>query len=126
MNRSLLIALSLAASAAFAQDLGIYNRALSAFNSGNYTDSTQLFYEVMNSSTDQDLRQKSEYYLASSLHKKGLPVSAFVYYDTILKAGKTHPFHLKAIEGLVNVQDTLDDEYLIPSELNRYYDPDGW
>ena len=109
-----------------AQDLGLYNRALSAFNSGNYDDSAQLFFEVMNSTTDQDLRMKSEYYLASSFQKKGLPVSAFVYYDTILKAGKTHPFHLKAVEGLVNVQDTLDDQCLIPNELNKYYDPDAW
>jgi len=42
----------------------------------------------------------------------------------ILKAGKTHPYHLKAVEGLVNVQDTLDDQYLIPSELNKYSRPE--
>jgi hypothetical protein len=81
---------------------------------------------VNNATTDPDLRMKSEYYLASSFQKKGMPVSAFIYYDTILRAGKTHPFHLKAVEGLVNVQDTLDDQYLIPSELNKYYDPEAW
>lgn len=126
MNRSLLIIVALAGSMAQAQDLGIYNRALSAFNSGNFDDAAQLFYEVNNSATDPDLKAKSEYYLAASFHKKGMAVSAFVYYDAILKAGKTHPFHLKAVEGLVNVQDTLDDQYLIPSELNKYYDADAW
>lgn len=126
MNRSLLIAVALVATGVQAQDLGIYNRALSAFNSSNYDDSAQLFFEVMSSSTDNDLKQKSEYYLAASFQRKGMSVSAFIYFDSILRAGKTHPFHLKAVEGLVNVQDLLDDQYLIPSELNKYYDPDGW
>ena len=38
---------------------------------------------------------------------------------SIVKAGKDHPFYLKAVEGLVNVQELLDDQYLIPSILNR-------
>src|SRR3954451_16113038 len=113
--KRLTLALCLFASSAFAQDLGLYNRALSAFNAGNYDDSAQLFFEVSNTTTDPDIRMKSEYYLASSFQKKGLPVAAFVYFDTILHAGKTHPYHLKAVEGLVNVQDTLDDQFLIPS-----------
>jgi tetratricopeptide (TPR) repeat protein len=126
MNRiALALAFSVAA-AAQGQDLGLYNRALSAFNSGNYDDSAQLFFEVYNATTDPDLRMKSEYYLASSFQKRGLPVAALVYFDLILKAGKSHPFQLKAVEGLVNVQDTLDDQYLIPSELNKYYDPEAW
>ncbi|MBK7858780.1 MAG: tetratricopeptide repeat protein [Archangiaceae bacterium] len=126
MTRSLLITAALFSSLAQAQDLGLYNRALSAFNASNYNDAAQLFFEVNNSTTDPDLRMKSEYYLASSFQKKGMPVSAFIYFDTILRAGKSHPFHLKAVEGLVNVQDTLDDQYLIPSELNKYYDPEAW
>jgi hypothetical protein len=124
--KRLTLAISLIASGAFAQDLGLYNRALSAFNSGNYDDSAQLFFEVSNTTTDPDIRMKSEYYLAASFQKKNLPVAAFVYYDAILHAGKVHPYHLKAVEGLVNVQDSLDDEYLIPSELNKYYDSDAW
>jgi len=126
MKRLLVTSSLLVAALANAQDLGLYNRALSAFNSGNFEDAAQLFYEVNNATTDPDLRMKSEYYLASSFQKKGMPVSAFIYYDTILRAGKTHPFHLKAVEGLVNVQDALDDQYLIPSELNKYYDPEAW
>ena len=124
MNRTIFaIALSLALPAA-AQDLGVYNRALSSFNSGNYDQAAELFYEVNSTTTDNDLRTKSEYYLASTFQKKGLPVTAFVYYAAILKAGKAHPFYLKAVEGLVNVQDQLDDQFLIPSFLDRNYNDD--
>src|SRR5258706_139649 len=111
MKRTLIIAAIAISASASAQDLGLYNRALSAFNSGNFDDSAQLFFEVNNATSDSDLRMKSEYYLASSFQKKGMPVSAFIFYDTILRAGKTHPFHLKAVEGLVTVHDTLDDQY---------------
>ncbi len=116
--KSLIIAALLVSNVALAQDLGLYNRALSSFNAGSYDDSAQLFFEVNNSTTDPDIRMKSEYYLAASFQKLGMPVAAFIYFDTILRAGKTHPYHLKAVEGLVNVQDALDDQYLIPSVLN--------
>jgi tetratricopeptide (TPR) repeat protein len=110
---------------ASAQDLGLYNRALSAFNAGNYEDSAQTFFEVNTTTTDPDLRQKSEYYLAASLHKNGLPAAAFIYFATIVKAGKAHPFYLKSVEGLVNVQDQIDDQFLIPNFLNSNYS-DEW
>lgn len=104
-----------------AQEAGHYTKALSAYNSGDFESSAQLFYEVNNSATDPDIRSKSEYYLASSFAKKGLPVTAFVYFAAILKAGKNHPFYLKSVEGLVNVQETLGDQYLIPNLLNINY-----
>lgn len=110
---------------AAAQDLGLYNRALSAFNSGDYEASAQAFFEVNTTTTEPDLRQKSEYYLASSFQKRGLPSAAFVYFATIVKAGKAHPFYLKSVEGLVNAQDQLDDQYLIPNFLNSNYS-DEW
>ena len=110
---------------AAAQDLALYNRALSAFNSGAYEESAQAFFEVNTTTTDPELRQKSEYYLAASLHKDGLPAAAFIYFATIIKHGKTHPFYLKSVEGLVNVQDQLNDQFLIPNFLNSNYS-DEW
>ncbi len=110
---------------AFGQDLGNYNRGLSAFNSADYDTSAQVFYELAETSTDQEMRSKAEYYLAQSFAKRGLPVTAFIYYTGILKAGKAHPFYLKAVEGLVNVQQQLDDQYLIPNLLNKNYS-DEW
>jgi len=108
-----------------AQDTQQYNRALNAFNSGDVDTSAQVFYELAENGSDADVRKKSEYYLAQSLAKKGLPISAFIYYGTILKAGKSHPFYLKAVEGLVNVQEQLEDDFLIPNVLNNAFD-DSW
>ncbi|MFL5321484.1 MAG: tetratricopeptide repeat protein [Myxococcaceae bacterium] len=127
--KKLTIILSLAlfvSSTAFAQaDIGAYNRALSSFNSGDFDSAAQAFYELAESSTDQDIRTKSEYYLAQALAKKGLPFAAFIQYATILKAGKAHPYYLKSVEGLVNVQQALQDQDLIPNLLNNNYN-DEW
>ncbi len=126
MMRSLAACLLLALSpAALAQDAGLYTKALSAYNAADYDTSAALFYEVNNSATDPEVRSKSEYYLASSFAKKGLPVTAFVYFAVILKQGKSHPFYMKAVEGLVNVQETLGDQDLIPNLLEKNY-ADEW
>ncbi len=126
MLRSIALTLALLVPvASFAQDAALYTKALSAYNNSDFDASAQLFYEVNNSATDPDVRAKSEYYLAASFAKKGLPVTAFVYYAAILKAGKTHPFYLKSVEGLVNVQEVLGDQYLIPNLLNINYS-DEW
>jgi tetratricopeptide (TPR) repeat protein len=125
MKKLITLAVVMASSAVLAQDLGLYNRALSAFNAGNHDGAAGTFYELTENSTDPDIRAKSEYYLAQSLFRKDLPVSAYAYYYSIVKAGPEHPFYLKAVEGLVNVQDRLEDQYLIPSILNREYN-DAW
>ncbi len=123
--RSLIFSLMLVVAApAFAQDTALYNKALQAYNAGDFDTSVQSFYEVMSTSTDPEVRAKAEYYFASSLQKHKLPFTAFVYYALIVKAGKAHPFYLKAVEGLVNVQEQLDEQYLIPNFLNKNYNPD--
>ncbi len=109
---------------ALAQDLAQYNKALSAFNSGDYDSAAATFFEVNETTTDQDLRLKSEYYLAQSLAKKGLPVSAMIQYGGIVRSGKAHPHYLKAVEGLVNLQKELDDQEMIPRTLDKLYSDD--
>ena len=128
MKRLIVLTLALAASAAGAQDLATYNKALSAYNGNNFDEAAKLFYEVNNSTSDNDLRLKSEYYLASSCQRQNLPFTAFVYFAPIVKAGPQHPFHLKAVEALIAVQDSLNDDFLIPSLLNNLYDrnADAW
>jgi hypothetical protein len=122
MTRSLALTLTLLIPlASFGQDAALYTKALSAYNASDYDQSAQLFYEVNNTATDPDVRAKSEYYLAASFAKKGLPVAAFIYFATILKAGKSHPFYLKSVEGLVNAQEFLGDQFLIPNLLNNNY-----
>jgi hypothetical protein len=124
MKTALIVIAVLLAVPAFAQDTGLYNRALQAYNAGDYDTSAQLFFEVNNTATDPEVRAKSEYYLASSFHKHKLPFTAFVYYALIAKSGKAHPFYLKAVEGLVNVQEEMDEQYLIPNLLEKNYNSD--
>jgi tetratricopeptide (TPR) repeat protein len=128
MKRLIVLTLAVMASTAGAQDLTTYNKALSAYNGNNFDESAKLFYDVYNTTTDNDLRLKSEYYLASSFQRQNLPFTAFIYFAPIVKAGPKHPFHLKAVEALITVQESLSDDYLIPSLLNNLYDrnADAW
>ena len=113
---------------ASAQDLAVYNKALSAYNGNQFEDSARLFFEVTNTTTDNDLRLKAEYYLASSFQRSNLPFTAFVYFTPIVKAGPQHPYHLKSVEALIALQEVLNDDFLIPSIMNNLYDryADAW
>jgi hypothetical protein len=128
MIRTFALAIALLSSVAFAQDLASYNKALSSYNSSNFEDAARQFYEVTNTTTDNDLRVKAEYYLAASFQRMNLPFTAYIYYAAIVKAGPKHPFHLKAVEAFVTLQEQLNDDYLIPSILNNNYDKfsDAW
>jgi hypothetical protein len=128
MIRSIVLSLALLASAAFGQELANYNKGLSAYNSNDFGEAARLFYEVTNSTTDNDLRLKAEYYLASSFQRANLPFTAFIYFTPIVRAGPNHPYHAKAVEAFITLQETLNDDYLIPSILNNLYDKyaDTW
>lgn len=125
MKKILISVLLAVAGIASAQDVGNYNRALSAFNGGSFDDSARAFYELSETSTDPEIRAKSEYYLAQSLARKQLPFAAVIYYRSIMAQGQKHPFYLKAVEGMVNGQRALNDQYIVPSILNRELN-DSW
>ncbi|MBX5482487.1 MAG: tetratricopeptide repeat protein [Myxococcaceae bacterium] len=110
---------------ASAQDVGLYNRALSAFNAGSFDESARGFYELSENSTDPEIRAKSEYYLAQSLARKNLPFAAVIYDRAIMAQGQEHPFYLKAVEGMINGQRDLNDQYIVPSILDRELN-DSW
>jgi tetratricopeptide (TPR) repeat protein len=120
------LAVLLTASLALGQDVNKYNQALAAYNADQFTQAAQLFYELAENSQEADTRRKSEYYLAQSFLNAGLPTTALVYFSTIVDAGKEHPFYLKAVEGLVDVQARLDDQNLVPNKLNNSYDAEAW
>ncbi|WP_338865953.1 tetratricopeptide repeat protein [Myxococcus stipitatus] len=103
------------------QDPGGYNRALAAFNAGDFDTAAPLFFQASEAGGDAQMRGKAEYFLAQSLAKKGLPVSAFISYAAIVNAGPSHPSYLKGVEGLVDMQQQLDEQNLIPSILNQAY-----
>ncbi len=107
-----------------ADDLDSYNRGLSAFNAGDYEIAAEIFFGLTEEGRDPDLRPRAQYYLGQSLARKGLYVSALVEYAAIVAAGKAHPLYLKAVEGLVDLQDRLNDQDLIPNLLNNYVSDD--
>lgn len=122
MSRLLvLLAVALAPLGATAQDANAYSRALSAFNAGELDTAAPLFFEVSERASDPETKGKAEYYLAQTFARKGLTVSAFVTYAAIVKTGPRHPSYLKAVEGLVDMQQQLDEQNLIPSLLNQAY-----
>jgi len=121
-----ILAVLLLAHVAVAQDLAEYNRALAAYNAGDHVGAAQRFFALAEGSTDQATRQRSEYYLGQSFLKAGLPFAAASYYAAIVDAGAGHPFYLKAVEGLVEVQAKVNDQNLIPSKIDRSYDPEAW
>ena len=128
MKRSLVLILALIASVAGAQDLTSYNRALSAYNASDFVESARLFYELNSNATDPDVQMKAEYYLGSSFQRQNMPFTALVYFVPIIEAGPKHPFHLKAVESLITLQESLNDDELIPKLLNKHYDrnADAW
>ncbi|ADO71627.1 tetratricopeptide repeat protein [Stigmatella aurantiaca] len=116
-----LVAAALAPFTVSAQDANAYNRALSSFNAGELDTAIPLFFQVSEGSAEPETKGKAEYYLAQAFARKGLPVSAFVTYAAIVKAGPRHPSYLQAVEGLVDMQQQLDEQNLIPSLLNQAY-----
>jgi tetratricopeptide (TPR) repeat protein len=120
----------LVGSSVVAQPLAAYNRGLGSYNGGNFDEAVKAFYEVYTTTSDAEveLRQKSEYYLAASFQRMNLPFSANIYHAAIVKAGPSHPFHLKSVEALVSLQEVLEDDQLIPSIIERNYDKfaDAW
>ncbi len=128
MKRTLVLIVSLFALAAGAQEMATYNRGLSAYNNGSFEEAAKLFWDVSNTTTDTELKNKADYYLASSFKRLNLNFTAFVYFTPILQAGPDHPYHLKSVEALLELQDVLRDDFLIPSMLNKFYDQfsDAW
>ena len=113
---------------ALAQDVTAYNKGLAAYNANNFDEAARLFYEVASFTGDNALRFKAEYYQASSFQRAGLPFSALISFTPIVEAGPSHPYHLKAVEALLSLQETLHDNYVIPKLLNKHYDKfaDAW
>ncbi|XXF81006.1 tetratricopeptide repeat protein [Myxococcaceae bacterium GXIMD 01537] len=129
MSRLIALLAVLVPLAAPAQDGATYNRALAAYNAEDFDSAAPLFFQVAEGASDPSVKGKAEYYLARTFAQKQLPVSAFITYAGIVKAGPSHPAYLQAIEGLVDMQQRLDEQNLIPSILNQAYTPevrDGW
>src|SRR5581483_6578276 len=96
---------------------------VTAYNAGQYENAAAAFYKVVEGSGDSLNRQKAEYYLGESYFKMRLLQPALGQYLSIFRQGTKHRYYFKAIEGLVNVAESLGDEEAIPSQLDKSYGP---
>ncbi|HEX8820499.1 MAG TPA: tetratricopeptide repeat protein [Archangium sp.] len=125
MHRLILASfLVLAPLVASAQDMNAYNQALAAFNAGKLDDAAPRFFELSSNAVDPDTRARSEYYLAQTFTRKGMPVTALVIFARIVNAGPSHPSYLQALEGLVDVQQKLNEQNLVSNILDKAYTPE--
>ncbi|MFY0523162.1 tetratricopeptide repeat protein [Archangium gephyra] len=116
--------LVLAPLAASAQDMNTYNQALASFNAGKLDAAAPLFFELAANAQDTDVRGKAEFYLAQTYARKKLHISALVTYAAIVNAGHQHPSYLQALEGLVDVQQQLNEQNLVANILDKAYTPE--
>ena len=122
MRAALVVSLSVWASGALAaQGLGEFDRALAAYQAGDVRNAIGPFFELAEGASDPGLRAKSEFYLAQSLQKAGLLVTASTYHADVVRSGPGHPFYLESVQALVELQRSLDDPYLVPSVLAKAY-----
>ncbi len=117
---SVLVA-SAVAPAARADEIDTLNRAIEDYNDAKYRPAAEGFYKIEETSTVADNRFKAEYYLAQSLSRLSLGFGAFFYYGQIIKAGPSHPYYFKSVEGALRVTEESRDEVLGPNVLNRAY-----
>jgi len=121
----LLLALGPAAAQAQANP-NMINDAVDAYNRNDLGRAALLFYEAKMTDTAAANRAKAEYYLGHSLFKLGMYQSALAFYNAVFVAGPAHPYYLKGAEGLINVAQALRDDTLIPSQINKYYNSQGF
>jgi tetratricopeptide (TPR) repeat protein len=119
LSLALAIATFSVAAPASAQNI---DKAITAFKRGDYEVSAAQFYAVLRfESEEQGDLAEAQYGLAKSFEKLGLPLAALKYYEDILKVGNDHPHFDKAVEGLLDVGEALDDDLKTPQILDSIY-----
>ena len=98
------------------------DKAITAFKKGDYEVSAAQFYAVLRfESEEQGNFAEAQYGLAKSFEKLGLPLAALKYYEDIVKVGNDHPHFDKAVEGLIDVGEQLNDDLKTPQILDAIY-----
>lgn len=122
MNKHL-IGLSFVVAAALSAPAQAQNldKAIDSFKSSDYESAAAGFYSVLRLSEDAGEVVEAQYGLARSFEKLGLNLAANFYWTQIAEAGNEHPHFEKAIEGLVNTGEALDDDLNMPKTLDKVY-----
>lgn len=102
-------------------DAGQNNKAVSAYNDGDFETAAFLFADLADNAQSEEIRLKSEYYLAQSFFKRGLYNAALRQYSYVVKAGPNHPHYLKAVEGIVGVSEVLHEDFITGAILDKEY-----
>ena len=109
------------ASVAHAQNI---DKAIDAYKDKNFDEAAVRFFEVLRFDTSEGNIVEAEYGIAQSMLKLGLALPAVRYYENIIAVGPTHPYYLKAFEGLVDAADMLHDDLIVPAILDKKYGED--
>lgn len=120
-KHSLIIAalvFALGAPAASAQNL---DASIDAFKAGDYEGSAAGFYAILRLSEDPGEVTEAQYGLARSFEQLGLHLAALKFWTDIAEAGNTHPHFEKAVEGLINAGEALDDDLNMPKTADKIY-----
>ncbi|WNG26214.1 tetratricopeptide repeat protein [Cystobacter fuscus] len=88
-------------------------------------DAALRFQEQATRSTNAEERGRAELSLAQTFASEDLPVSALVAYARIVAAGPKHPAYLQGLEGLVDMQERLNEQNLVPNLLDKAYTPEA-
>jgi tetratricopeptide (TPR) repeat protein len=102
-------------------DMGLMNKAIQAYNDSDYEQSAFAFYDLADNAVSDEIKLKSEYYLAQSYFKKGLYNAALRQYSYVMKAGANHPYYLQSVEGIVNVSEVLHEDFITGALLDKEY-----
>lgn len=103
------------------QDAGQNNQAVQAYDLGDYETAAFLFADLAEHATSEEIRLRSEYYLAQSLLKRGLYDAALQQFSYVIKAGPNHPHYLRAVEGVVVVSEALQEDFITGTLLDKEY-----
>ena len=121
LTGALLLGALPAMAATSADDAGQNNKAVKAYNDGDFETAAFLFSDLADNAQSEEIRLKSEYYLAQSFFKRGLYNSALRQYTYVVKAGPNHPHYLKAVEGIVAVSEMLHEDFITGTVLDKEY-----
>ncbi|MBI5525212.1 MAG: hypothetical protein HY897_02680 [Deltaproteobacteria bacterium] len=99
-------------------------KVIDEFNRGNYIDSAYKFFDVVENDNNQQNQLAAEYFAGASLHKLKFYQPAYYFFSGIVKTGPNHPFFGKAVEGLVEIADSLKDDLFIPELFMKFYTPE--
>lgn len=97
------------------------DKAIDAYKAKDYPEAAVRFFEVLRFDTAEGNIVEAEYGMAQALLKLELPLPAIRYYENIIGAGATHPYYLKAFEGMLDAGDMLDDDLIVPAILDKKY-----